>query len=116
MYKYCQKEAESVVGELGFFLYGYDLIRPDDWTLDGFLGQVYNIQRKCMYPINFFKALPKVIYHFSLFCEENNIGDFNRREIEKYNRDLKKGFYKDMFHSSWEEGYQARKKLFENFF
>ena len=116
MYKYCQKEAESVVRELGRFLYSYQLIQPEDWTLDRFIGQAYNIQRKCLYSKNFFKALPKVMYHFALFCEENNIGEFNRQEIENLNDDLKKGDYKDIFHSSWEEGYQVRKKQFEAFF
>lgn len=117
MHKYCQKESNSVVRELGRFLYSYELIQPGDWTLDMFLAQVYNIQRKCMYSKNFFKALPKVIYHFSLFCEENNIGgDFNREEIEHYYKDLKKGDYRYLFYSSWEEGYQVRKKQFDTYF
>jgi len=116
MYKYCQKEAKSVVRELGRFLYIYQLIQPEDWTLNRFIGQGYNIQRKCMYSKDFFKALPKVIYHFSLFCEENDIGDFNKQEIENFYKDLKNGEYKDLFHSSWEEGYQVRKKQFEAFF
>ncbi len=116
MYKYCQQEADSVVEQLGFFLYGYELIQPKDWSLTQFIGQAYNIQRKCMYSKNFFKALPKVIYHFSLFCEENGIGEFDKEEIEIYYKDLKNGIYDDTFHSSWEDGYQTRKNAYETFF
>jgi len=112
MFKYCQKEAKWVVEELGSFAYGYELIQPEDWSLDVFLMQVFNIERKCMYSNTFFKALPKVIYHFSLFCQENNIGHFNKEEIEQYYKDLKNGELD--FHSSWEEAYKARQKLYKD--
>jgi len=116
MFKYCQKEAKDVVEELGEFLYNYELIEPEDWTIDQLIGQAYNIQRKCMFSKNFFKALPKVIYHFSLFCEKNNIGLFKKETIEEFKQDLREGYYDDTFHSSWEEGYQIRKKQYENWF
>jgi len=116
MFKYCQKEAKYVVEELGEFLYNYELIEPEDWTIDQFIGQAYNIQRKCLFSNNFFKALPKVIYHFSLFCEKNNIGLFKKEKIEEFKQDLREGYHDDTFHSSWEEGYQIRKKEYENWF
>jgi hypothetical protein len=112
MFKYCQEEAEWVVEELGIFLYNYELIQPNEWSIEGFVGQVYNIERKCMYSKKFFKALPKVIYHFSLFCEENDIGQFEKKEIEKYYIDLKNGELE--FHSSWEEAYEARQKQYKS--
>ena len=116
MFKYCQKEAKDVVEEHGEFLYNYELIEPEDWTIDQFIGQAYNIQRKCMFSKNFFKALPKVIYHFSLFCEKNNIGLFKKETIEEFKQDLREGYYDDTFHSSWEEGYHIRKKQYEGWF
>ncbi len=116
MFKYCQKEAKYVVEELGEFLYNYELIEPEDWTIDQFIGQAYNIQRKCMFSKNFFKALPKVIYHFSLFCEKNNIGLFKKEKIEEFKQDLREGYHDYTFHSSWEEGYQIRKKQYEDWF
>ncbi|TFG18840.1 MAG: hypothetical protein EU529_16995 [Promethearchaeota archaeon] len=116
MFKYCQKEAKYVVEELGEFLYDYELIEPEDWTINQFLGQTYNIQRKCMYSKIFFKALPKVIYHFSLFCEKNNIGSFKKEKIEEFWQDLREGYYEDTFYSSWEEGYQIRQREYKIFF
>ena len=116
MFKYCQQEAKYIVYELGEFLYNYELIEPEAWTIDQFVGQTYNIQRKCMYSKKFFKALPKVIYHFSNFCEKNNIGAFKKDMIEEFRKDLREGYYDDTFHSSWEEGYQIRKKQYENWF
>ncbi|SRR6056297_937602 len=108
MYKYCQRQAQSIVAYLGEFSYMYDLVFPEDWNIDRFLGQVYNIQRKCMFKNEFFKALPKVIYHFSKFCEANNIGTFSLDKIEEYNQDLKEGYYDDEFYDSWQEGSDAR--------
>ena len=116
MFKYCQNEAKFVVEELGEFLYTYELIKPEDWTIDQFVGQGYNIQRKCMFSNNFFKALPKVIYHFSLFCEKNNIGAFKKEKIEEFWQDLREGYYNDVFYSSWEEGYKVRKREYKNLF
>jgi len=37
-----------------------------------------------MYSKKAFKALPKVIYHFSLLCEKNNIGEFKKEKMEKF--------------------------------
>jgi len=116
MFKYCQQEAKYIVDELGEFLYNYELIEPEAWTIAQFVGQAYNIQRKCMYSKKFFKALPKVIYHFSNFCEKNNIGVFKKDMIEEFRKDLREGYYDDTFHSSWEEGYQIRKTRYENWF
>jgi len=116
MFKYCQKEAKYVVEELGGFLYNYELIEPEAWTIYQFLGQTYNIQRKCMYSKTFFKALPKVIYHFSLFCEKNSIGAFNKERIEEFWQDLREGYYEDTFHSSWEEGYKIRQREYNSLF
>jgi len=116
MFKYCQQEAESIVEELGDFLYGYELIEPEEWTVDNFVGETYNIQRKCMFSKKFFKALPKVIYHFSKFCEKNSIGAFNKERIEEFWQDLREGYYEDKFHSSWEEGYKIRQREYNSLF
>ncbi|TFF88337.1 MAG: hypothetical protein EU550_01470 [Promethearchaeota archaeon] len=116
MFKYCQQEAKYVVEELGEFLYGYELIEPEEWTIDQFIGQAYNIQRKCMFSKSFFKALPKVIYHFSLFCEKNDIGIFNKERIEEFWQELKEGYYEDTFHSSWEEGFKNRQREYNSLF
>ena len=116
MFKYCQQEAEYIVEELGDFLYNYELIEPKEWTINSFVGEVYNIQRKCMFSKNFFKALPKVIYHFSRLCEENNIGVFKKERIEEFQQDLREGYYDDTFHSSWEEGYKIRKRDYDSLF
>ena len=69
-----------------------------------------------MYSKIFFKALTKVIYHFSLFCEKNNIGVFEIEKIEEFQQDFREGYYDDTFYSSWEEGYQIRKKEYDNWF
>ena len=116
MFKYCQQEAKYIVEALGEFLYNYELIEPKEWTIDNFIGETYNIQRKCMFSKKFFKALPKVIYQFSRFCEDNNIGVFKKERIEQFQQDLREGDYEDIFYSSWEEGYQIRKKQYENWF
>ena len=116
MFKYCQQEAKYVVEELGEFLYGYELIEPEEWTIDQFIGQTYNIQRKCMFSKSFFKALPKVIYHFSLFCEKNDIGIFNKERIEEFWQEIKEGYYEDTFHSSWEEGFKNRQREYNSLF
>ena len=113
MFKYCQNEAESIVGCLGDFIYSYELGFPKDWSLSMFTGQTDNIQRKCMYGPSFFKALPKVIYSFAKFCEANNIGKFSKNEIEDFREGVKEGYYE--FYSDWEEGSAARMQFSKKF-
>lgn len=116
MFKYCQQEAKYIIEALGEFLYNYELIEPKEWTINSFVGETYNIQRKCMFSKKFFKALSKVIYYFSLFCEKNNIGGFKIENIEEFWQDLREGYYEDTFYSSWEEGYNIRKRDYDSLF
>ncbi len=116
MFKYCQKEAEDVIFQFSNFAYMYDLYLPEEWTLDVFTGQAYNVQRKCMYPKAFFKAIPKVIYHFAKYCAENSIGQFTLEDAEEFREDLKDGMYEDTFHSDWEAGSREREKAYRTFY
>ena len=113
MFKYCQNEAEWIVGCLGEYVYNYELGLPEDWSISTFTGQTDNIQRKCMGSKNFFKAFPKVIYAFSKFCEMKGIGQFSKEKIEEFKVDVKGGYYE--FYSDWDEGYRAREQFRKNF-
>ena len=110
LFKYCQKEAEFIIGLLGVTAYDYELVRPEDWTLDVFLQITPTIQKKCIEPNIFFKALPKVIMNFCEFCLKNNIGNFNAEKLVEFKRDFKDGYYDEEFYNSWEEGHEIRKK------
>ena len=113
MFKYCQKEAKAVIFQFMNSAYMYDLYIPAEWSISTFIGQSYNVQRKCMYPKTFFKAIPKVIYHFAKFCAENSLGQFTVKEAEEYKEDLKDGMYEGTFYSDWNEGSRDRLESYQ---